>query len=617
MGGRMTVQLRHPPALTAPTSTAPVLLAMPDQDLHHPFNDPHAPGGRNTRSVTALRLFLFAVPLAITGTIVWSYFEWFTLNGTLSIPAALLTVLTAFTFFWVALSVGTAIIGLVQPDTANHTTRGAGKGLNIAILLPVYGEPAQATIGTAAKLLKSLFGQDHPHRFSLHVLSDSRSPDARAAEAQVIDHVQALYPHLYISYRWRPENTDYKSGNLREWITTKGAPYDALLILDADSVMDAATVLTLADDMAADPAVGLLQTVPRLLPGRTLWQRLQEFSNQVYGVTLARGFASWAGTEANFLGHNALLRTCAFAACAGLPKLPGRRPMGGVILSHDFVEAALIRRAGWTVRMLTAPVGSFEDTPETTVGYIRRDRRWCQGNMQHLRIMFAAGLHPVSRFHMMQGAMAYLASLTWAALLVLWVVVGDNSTPSPFRYFTMDNPLLPIWPEMPLLSQAMLAGTILLTLLVPKMIGAIDYVRRNGLDWGQVLPFTLSMWAELVISILCAPMMMVQHVRAVVRTFAGFDTGWIPHTNGTPRLIDLLRFHAVETTLGAAMIAAAIAGWLSLWLMPIAVCLLVAAPVARFLAQDAQAWPLFRFDRRVVTRKPNPQSATTAPEAAR
>jgi membrane glycosyltransferase len=352
------------------------------------------------------------------------------------------------------------------------------------------------------------------------------------------------------------------------------------------------------------------------LPGRTLWQRLQEFSNQVYGITLARGFASWAGTEANFLGHNALVRTSAFADCAGLPKLPGRRPMGGVILSHDFVEAALIRRAGWTVRMVTAPKGSFEDTPETTVGYIRRDRRWCQGNMQHLRIMFAAGLHPVSRFHMMQGAMAYLASLTWAALLVLWVVVGDNSTPSPFRYFTMENPLLPIWPEIPLLSQAMLAAAILLTLLFPKMIGAIDYVRRNGLTWGQVLPFFASMWAELIVSILCAPMMMVQHVRAVLRTFAGFDTGWVPHANGMPRFSDLLRFHAVETTLGVAMIGAAIAGWLSLWLMPIAVCLLLAAPTARFLAQDAQTWPLFRFGAKPGTRQGTSFAVATTPKIA-
>ncbi len=607
----MTAALRHHENLTVP-----VPLAMPDQNLRVPFTDPRAPGAGKSHGVLALRLFLFAVPLAITGTIVWSYFEWFTLSGTLSIAAAMLTVLTAFTFFWVALSVGTAILGLVRPDTKSVGGRNGSTGLRVAILLPMYGEPAAATIGTATALLKSLYGQDQSHRFSLHVLSDSRNPQARADEVKVIDDLRALYPHLQISYRWRAENTDYKSGNLREWITTKGADFEAILILDADSVMDSETVLALADDMAADPTVGLLQTVPRLLPGRTLWQRLQEFSNQVYGVTLARGFASWAGTEANFLGHNALARTSAFAACAGLPKLPGRRPMGGIILSHDFVEAALIRRAGWTVRMVTAPVGSFEDTPETTIGYIRRDRRWCQGNMQHLRIMFAAGLHPVSRFHMMQGAMAYLASMTWALLLVLWVIVGDASTPSPLRYFTSENPLLVIWPEMPLLSQAMLAAAILLTLLFPKLIGAIDFVRRNGMSVGQVAPFLASMMAELVASILCAPMMMVQHVRAVVRTFAGFDTGWVPHSNGTPRFAELLRFHAVETVLGAVMIGVGAMGWLSLWLMPIAGCLLLAAPSAAILAQDAQTWPLFRFGQNPGLRPAKPRPASDRPKVA-
>jgi membrane glycosyltransferase len=590
-------------------------LAMPDQDLRRPFTDPLAPGATPRPGVAARRLFLIALPLMITGTIVWSYIEWFTLSGTLSVAAAMLTVLTAFTFFWVALSVGTAILGLIQPRHAALPPR-AARGMDVAILLPMYGEPAQATIGAATTLLKSLAGSDHPHRFSLHILSDSRSPEARQAEATVTRAMQAHYPHLDIHYRWRTENTDYKSGNLREWFTTHGGAYESCLILDADSVMTRDTVLALADEMAADPGLGLLQTIPRLLPGRTLWQRLQEFSNHVYGVTLARGFAAWAGNEANFLGHNALVRTAAFAACAGLPKLPGRRPMGGVILSHDFVEAALIRRAGWSVRMLPAAAGSFEDTPETTVGYIRRDRRWCQGNMQHLRVMVSAGLHPVSRFHLLQGAMSYLASVTWALLLVLWVIVGDDTAPSALRYFTVENPLLPIWPDMPFLSQAMLAAAIVITLLIPKIIGAVDFIRRGGVARGQVLPFVASMLTELMASILCAPMMMVQHVRAVLRSFAGFDTGWVPHSAGRPRIADLLRFHATETVLGAGLLGMAAFGWLSLWLLPIAICLLFAAPASYLLAINAQTWPLFRIGAGTDHAGGRPMATAPSPKAS-
>lgn len=593
MGGSLTVILRD---LHNSDRLAP--LAMPDQDLRRPFRDTNAPGLAPQNGIIRLRLFLFALPGVMTGALVWAYVGWFSIAGTLSVPAAILTVLTAFTFFWVALSVGTALVGLFQPRTPRLASRIGVPGIDVAILLPMYGEPANSTIETSTALLLSLDGQDHTHRFSLHVLSDSRSTDARASEDLVVRSMQKLYPHLDIHYRWRPENTDYKSGNLREWVTSKGGAYEAILILDADSVMDRETVLCLTDEMACDPAVGLLQTIPRLLPGRTLWQRTQEFSARVYGVTLGRGFARWAGNAANFMGHNALVRTRAFAACAGLPKLPGRRPLGGVILSHDFVEAALIRRAGWGVRMLPDAAGSFEDTPETTVGYIRRDRRWCQGNMQHLRIIGAAGLNPMSRFHLMQGAMSYLSSVTWFVLLMLWIVVGDDTMPSALLYFAGDNPQLPSWPQLPWVSHAMLAGAIVLTLMLPKLIGAIDFIRRGGLGRRQILPFIVSMLAEVAVSVICAPMMMVQHVRAVSRTFAGFDTGWVPHVSGRPRLADLLRFHAAETVTGMALLALAFAGLVSLWLVPIALCLALAAPISGILAADTRRWPLFRFDQK-------------------
>jgi membrane glycosyltransferase len=572
-------------------------LAMPDQDLHQAFLDPSAPGVPAQPRIWALRAFLVALPTAMTTLLIWAYLGWFSVEGGLTVPAAILTGLTAFTFFWVAMSVGTALIGLFQP-IARTTPRHKGPGIEVAILLPMYGESAKTTIETAVALLQSLQGQDHAHRFSLHILSDSRSADARAAELLVSRSMQKLSPHLDINYRWRPENTDYKSGNLREWVMTQGAAYEAILVLDADSVMDRATVLHLADEMASDPSVGLLQTIPRLLPGRTFWQRMQEFSARVYGVTLGRGFAKWAGDEANFMGHNALLRTRAFAACAGLPKLPGRRPLGGVILSHDFVEAALIRRAGWGVRLLPDLDGSYEDTPETTVGYIRRDRRWCQGNMQHLRIIPAAGLHPVSRFHLMQGAMAYLSSVTWFILLALWIVVGDETSMVHLRYFAGDNPQFVLWPNLPWVTHAMIAGVIVLTLMLPKFIGALDFIRRGGVARAQVAPFILSMLAEMVVSLLTAPMMMVQHMRAVTRTFAGFDTGWAPHETGRPRLADLLRFHAVETGLGLGLVSLAIAGVLSLWLVPIAISLLLAAPLSWLLAFDAANWPLLRFELR-------------------
>ena len=586
----MTISLRPVPDVASSDT-----LLMPDQNLRRAFADAAAPGTKPAPGLWLLRAALLAFPLVLTGLLVWAYVGWFTLGGTFTPAAAALTALTAFTFFWVALSVGTAVIGLVQPTVAPKPMMAKLRGIDVAILLPMYGEPAQQTIQSTVTLLKSLHAAETLHRFSLHILSDSRNPADRAEEARVVRHMQLTLPHLAIHYRWRTQNTDYKSGNLREWVTTKGHAYEGMLVLDADSIMDRATVLHLADELSLDDGAGLLQTIPRLLPGRTLWPRMQEFSAHVYGVTLGRGFSVWAGDEANFMGHNAMLRTRAFAACAGLPKLPGRRPMGGVILSHDFVEAALLRRAGWGVRLLPDLSGSFEDTPETTVGYIQRDRRWCQGNMQHLKIIGAAGLHPVSRFHLMQGAMAYLASVTWFLLLVLWVVVGDETANSGWRYFADGPAPMTIWPDVPWITHAMIAGVILLTLLLPKMIGATDFIRRGGLKKGSFAAFAGTMALEMATSLLIAPMMMIQHLRAVIRTFAGFDTGWAPHQNGRPKLGDLFRFHAVETIAGVCLIGFAGMGYLSLWLVPTAVCLALAAPLAWVLALDANQWPLFRF----------------------
>lgn len=592
----MTIILRQTPSIDQGH-----LLQMPDQNLRAAFEDGAAPGVRPRRAIWALRAVLLAFPLFLTAVLVWAYLGWFSVSGSVTPAAVALTALTAFTFFWVALSVGTAVLGLVQPLRPVEPAGTKAAGIDVAILLPMYGEPAGQTINTTVRLLKSLHMAETEHRFSLHILSDSRNADDRAAEARVVRQVQQSYPHLQIHYRWRPLNTDYKSGNLRDWVTTRGHAYEGMLVLDADSVMDKATVLHLADALSADATVGLLQTIPRLLPGRTLWQRLQEFSAQVYGVTLGRGFSVWAGDEANFMGHNAMLRTRAFAACAGLPKLAGRRPLGGVIMSHDFVEAALLRRAGWGVRLLPDLTGSFEDTPETTVGYIRRDRRWCQGNMQHLKIIGAAGLHPVSRFHLTQGAMAYLASVTWFMLLVLWVIVGDETASSGWRYFADGPAPMTIWPDMPWVTHAMILGVILLTLTLPKLIGAVDFIRRDGLRNRSFGAFGMTMLLEMITSLLIAPMMMIQHLKAVVRTFAGYDTGWVPHQSGRPALVTLLRFHAMETVLGIGLIGMAVLGYLSLWLVPTAVCLALAAPLAWILALDAAALPLFRFGETSLT----------------
>jgi len=581
-----------PRELVATEAAAPHLL-MPDQSLRATFRDPAAPGIRSPRGTQALRALVLFPPLCVTMALGWLSLGWFALDGRLTLAEGALVAVTGFAFYWVVLSVGTAILGLFwRPRPLAQPLH----GLTVAILLPMYGEPADETIPNAVRLLSALQGRGR-HRFALHILSDTRDPVKAAAEAAMVATLRRAHPGLAIAYRRRDRNTDYKSGNIRDWVETHGAAHDAMLILDADSVMGAETVLKMADALAQDPGLGLIQTIPRVLPGQTIWQGLQSFASEVYGVNMGRGFALWTGVTGNFLGHNALVRTRAFAASAGLPHLPGKAPRGGVILSHDFVEAAMLRRAGWGVRMMPEAEASFEDTPETLTGYLRRDRRWCQGNLQHLGLLATPGLHPLSRFHLLQGAMAYLSSVWWLVLLVLWAVPGQGGAmPDIFA----QNPLLPTWPVLPPVTQATLAGFVGLMLVAPKLLGILVYLRDGGLRMTHTPRFAGLVLAEMVISALLAPALMVHQVRAVLRTAMGRDGGWMPHVAGRSNLVTLLRLHGVETGLGLGLVALALAGQLSLWLVPVAASLCLTVPLAVLVQMPRPAFRLRVTRRRIA-----------------
>ena len=568
------------PRTLLPQGIARPALDMPDQDLKAPFRDPAAPGMRSSGRTLMLRALIMACPLCVTLGFGGLSLGWFAMDGRLTLSEMALVSLTTFAFFWMMLSVATATLGLFwRPRPSLRPLH----GLDVAILLPMYGEAAEETVGNAVQLLAQLSGNGR-HAFSVHVLSDTRTPAAAALEEAAVAAARWRHPDLAIAYRRRLLNTDYKSGNIRDWVVTRGHAHDAMLVLDADSLMGPKTVLQMADALAQEPGLGLIQTIPRVLPGRTIWQGLQSFASDVYGVNMGRGFAMWTGVEGNFLGHNALLRIPAFAASAGLPHLPGKAPRGGVILSHDFVEAALLRRAGWGVRMMPEAEDSHEDTPETLIGYLKRDQRWCQGNLQHIRLLLAPGLHPLSRFHLLQGAMAYLGSLWWLALLMLWALPGAFGL----------QPDAPASTTLPLTTQAGLAFGVGFMLIAPKLLGLVGYLRRHPLSLARAPRFLAVLLAEVALSALLAPALMVHQVRAVLRTLSGLDGGWMPHVAGRSDLRTLLRFHSVETMLGATLVILSLTGHLSLWLLPIAVSLCLTVPLAALvqLPRAAFARPL-------------------------
>jgi membrane glycosyltransferase len=497
------------------------------------------------------------------------------------------------TFVWVALSVstvGVAVAGLLAREASQDRSPKDVAPLNVALLVPIYNEVPWDVFGNAAAMLKDISRSAAGHRYSLFILSDTSENVIAAQELRAFSALRESAPDgIAVHYRRRAENTDKKVGNLVDWITGWGAAYDAMIVLDADSLMTGRTIARLASEMSDDPDAGLIQTFPVLIGARTLFARMQQFSNIAYGWLLAEGLAKWARGEGNYWGHNAIIRTRAFAQSAGLPHLRGRRGRSDLILSHDFVEAGLLRRAGWGVRFLPRITGSFEETPGTLIDYVLRDQRWCRGNLQHLRLLGTKGLHPVSRFHLFHGAVSYLLSPAWFVLLIFWALLGKDAETNVIRYFNETNPLFPDWPPaMSHIDSAVFLIIMYAMLLTPKIVGAaiIALHPKATRVYGGRRAFLGAFVVEVALSVAYAPVMMIQQTRAVLRTALGKTQGWTPQqrTAQAYPLRTLIRFHWLETLLGLALLAGLWSGLVSLWLIPIMASLCLAVPLSALSA---------------------------------
>ncbi|WP_298837514.1 glucans biosynthesis glucosyltransferase MdoH [uncultured Roseobacter sp.] len=566
-------------------------LRMDAQDLAarpQPRGAQTSPPARATR----WRLGVFLPALVGTALMVSAMYGWLSETGMTGLEWALLTMIGA-TFVWVSLSVstiGVAVAGLLAREDADDPDIAQAQGLDVALLVPVYNENPSDVFGNAAAMLDDLARRDSPHRYTLFVLSDTSDDAIAADEARAFGALKASAPAGFdVHYRRRVANTDKKVGNLVDWITGWGAAWEAMVVLDADSLMTGKAIDRLASELSRDPDAGLIQTFPMLIGAGTLFARLQQFSNIAYGWLLAEGLANWARTEGNYWGHNAIIRTRAFAASAGLPHLAGRGGRSELILSHDFVEAGLLRRAGWQVRFLPRVTGSFEETPGTLIDYVLRDQRWCRGNLQHLRLLRTAGLHPVSRFHLLHGAVAYLLSPAWFGLLVIWALLGKDSETNVIRYFNEANPLFPDWPPaMSHIDSAVFLVIMYAMLLTPKMVGAgiIALHPKATRVYGGRPAFLAAFLVEIVLSVAYAPVLMIQQTRAVVRAALGRADPWAPQVRDArayPFGV-LVRFHWAETVLGLILLAGLISGLVSLWLIPIAASLCLAVPLSALSA---------------------------------
>jgi len=323
--------------------------------------------------------------------------------------------------------------------------------------------------------------------------------------------------------------------------------------------MSAEAMVGLAAGMDLNPRLGLLQTTPSIVNAETPFARLQQFACRLYGPLFSRGQEWWSGAEGNYWGHNAIIRVKAFAESAGLPHLPGRKPFGGHILSHDFVEAALLRRRGWAVRTINLLEGSFEETPPTLLDMAARDRRWCQGNLQHIRVMGAAGLHWVSRLHLARGVLSYLTPALWLMLLVCGVMV---------------------WPAQNLRGAAgakvaLLFEASLVLLFAPKLMGlALALSRkRTRAGFGGAARLVSGVLAETALWALATPVLMVMQCVAVGEVLVGRDSGWAAQQREGSELSarEAWRAHRGHIVLGlVAALAALLADrYVLMWTSPV------------------------------------------------
>ena len=313
--------------------------------------------------------------------------------------------------------------------------------------MPIYNEAPARVFAAVQAICEDVARPGLGQSFDYFFLSDTTDPDIWIAEERALAAIRQRMPGERIYYRHRRKNTSRKAGNVADFVTRWGGAYDHMVVLDADSLMTGDTIARLAVAMEADPDAGIIQTLPLIINRNTLFARIQQFAARIAGPVIAAGLSAWMGRDGNYWGHNAIIRTRAFAAHCGLPNLRGRPPFGGHILSHDFVEAALIRRAGYAVYMLPTLGGSYEESPPSLIDLAARDRRWCQGNLQHLRVLPAKGLVLASRQHFVTGIMGYLASPLWMAQLLVGIALVLQASYIRPEYFTADFSLFPAWPR--------------------------------------------------------------------------------------------------------------------------------------------------------------------------
>ncbi|MBK9083045.1 MAG: glucans biosynthesis glucosyltransferase MdoH [Rhizobiales bacterium] len=550
-------------------------LAMPTQSLTRFGREEIRARARPQRKPWLARFLVFGGGLALTAYGSWEMYRVVEVGGVTALEWALL-ILFVVNFSWIALAFSSGVVGFFALMFRRRRQKPlpATLAARTAVVMPIYNEAPSRVFAAVEAIRADVEATGVGGSFDFFLLSDTTNPDIWIAEERAFFRMrERLGPNHRVYYRHRPKNTSRKAGNIADFVTRWGGAYDHMVVLDADSLMTGHAIVTLAATMESDPDAGVIQTLPLIINRNTLFARVQQFAARLYGPVIAAGLSAWMGRDGNYWGHNAIIRTKAFADHCGLPDLKGRPPFGGHILSHDFVEAALILRAGWDVYMLPTLGGSYEESPPSLIDLAARDRRWCQGNLQHLRVLPTKRMRWASRQHFATGIFSYLASPLWMTQLIVGIVIVLQSRYIRPEYFSDEFSLYPAWPRFDAERSLKLFAFTMAILLAPKLLGLLlglieERTRRRS---GGALLLIASSLFEIVMSALLAPIMMLIQSGSVMEILFGRDTGWNPQRrdDGSVPFRYIVKRHRSHVLLGLVtlfaglLIAPSLVAWMS------------------------------------------------------
>jgi membrane glycosyltransferase len=385
-----------------------------------------------------------------------------------------------------------------------------------AITIFVRNEPPERVTRNLDAMMDELAAAGVADRFNLYVLSDTSHSEIATLEEKSFSSLEQKWRgRIPVIYRRRTVNEGFKAGNFWDFCERWGDRHEFAVTLDTDSFMTAAAILRMVRIMQAEPKLGILQGLVVGLPSTSAFARIFQFGMRLGMRSWTIGSAWWQGDCGPYWGHNAAIRIAPFKAHCHIPKLPDGGVLGGHVLSHDQIEAALMRRAGYDVRVLPEEDLGWEENPPTLIEYLRRDQRWTQGTLQYGHFLFQPGVKLVSRFQLAFAMLMFLGSPAWIGMLVVGTLaVALAPTPADFI-----DPTIGSW----------LMVIILVMWFAPKIATVLDVLTRRALRraFGGTIRFLASVVSETIFFLLLSPIMWFSHTLFLAGLPFGKVVGWI------------------------------------------------------------------------------------------